>query len=246
MPAVGAVRSALEAEDYDAARVRASSSRRGKRRVAHARRAAIGRARAPGGRGGHLAGGVLARGDVEAHRSDRGRAVREHPRGVRRFSSPSSQSAAGRRTSGPAEVASVLKGTPAAKAGLQPGDRIVAVNGRAATFDSVSQQIEASHGRPVTLTVLRDGRRVTSARDARSRSTAHWRFGFAAETLVVPYSTGHAARARRLEPLERRHQYRRAALPACSRVRGAVSSRAPSGSSRSRNSNSRPAGATIS
>jgi len=96
---------------------------------------------------------------------------------------------------GTAEVAGVLSGTPAARAGLQPGDRIVAVNGRRTTFDSVSPQIEASHGRTITLTVLRDGRRVTVGPRRTVKVGGHWRFGFTAELPVVAYSTGRAARA---------------------------------------------------
>jgi regulator of sigma E protease len=92
-----------------------------------------------------------------------------------------------------AEVAGVLSGTPAAAAGLQRGDRIVAVDGRRATLDSVSRQIEASHGRPVTLTVSRDGRRVTVGPRRTVKVDGNWRFGFTAETPTVPYSTSRAA-----------------------------------------------------
>jgi regulator of sigma E protease len=59
-------------------------------------------------------------------------------------------------------VAVVSSGTPAAAAGLRADDRIVAVNGQAAkTFDALSQRIRASHGRPITVTVIRNGTRVT-------------------------------------------------------------------------------------
>ena len=44
--------------------------------------------------------------------------------------------------------------TPAAAAGLRAGDRVVAVNGKAAaTFDGVSKLIRASNGAPITVTV---------------------------------------------------------------------------------------------
>ncbi len=96
---------------------------------------------------------------------------------------------------GTAEVAGVLSGAPAAKAGLQPGDRIVAVNGRPTDFNSVSQQIEASHGRKVTLTVSRDGRREQVGPRRTVKVDGHWRFGFTAERPMIPYSAGRAARA---------------------------------------------------
>jgi regulator of sigma E protease len=50
---------------------------------------------------------------------------------------------------------------PAAAAGLQPGDEVIAVGGAAThTFQAVAERIQASEGRPVTITVLRDGQRV--------------------------------------------------------------------------------------
>src|SRR5262249_53172078 len=94
------------------------------------------------------------------------------------------------------EVFSVTSGTPAAKAGLQPGDRIVAVNGHPTrTFGAASYLIASSHGRKITLTVLRDGRRVTVGPRRTVKSDGRWRFGFAVEEKLVPYSTGRAARA---------------------------------------------------
>jgi regulator of sigma E protease len=101
----------------------------------------------------------------------------------------------GPSNSSKAEVAGVLSGTPAAKAGLQPGDKIVAVNGRRATFNSVSRQIESSHGGDVTLIVIRDGRRVTVGPHRTVKVDGNWRFGFTAEQPIVPYSAGHAAQA---------------------------------------------------
>ncbi|MGZ4482437.1 MAG: M50 family metallopeptidase [Gaiellales bacterium] len=58
-------------------------------------------------------------------------------------------------------VAAVEAGTPAASAGLRTGDRIVGINGhRVTSFRQVRAAIQGSHGRPVTLTVLRQGRDV--------------------------------------------------------------------------------------
>jgi regulator of sigma E protease len=53
----------------------------------------------------------------------------------------------------------VQPGKPAAKAGMRPGDRIVAVNGNTAVSRAlVSLTTQASKGKPVNLTVQRDGR----------------------------------------------------------------------------------------
>ena len=50
---------------------------------------------------------------------------------------------------------------PAAAAGLQPGDRVVAVGEtRTGTFQAISDEIQATEGRPVTITVERHGREV--------------------------------------------------------------------------------------
>jgi regulator of sigma E protease len=58
-------------------------------------------------------------------------------------------------------VAQVLPGQPAARAGLKAGDRIVAIDGKPVAADEISSTIRASHGRPIRLTVVRGGKRVT-------------------------------------------------------------------------------------
>jgi regulator of sigma E protease len=94
------------------------------------------------------------------------------------------------------DVGAVESGTPAAAAGLQPGDRIVAVNGRrVSTFDKASHLIRSSHGREVTLSVLRDGKRVAVGPHRTVKLDGRWIFGFEPDATVVPYSTGRAARA---------------------------------------------------
>jgi regulator of sigma E protease len=93
-----------------------------------------------------------------------------------------------------AEVAVVESGTPAAAAGLQPGDRIVAVDGRPVrTFDAASSRIRASRGHKVALTVLRDGQRVTVGPRHTIKSNGRWIFGFEPAATIVPYSVGRAA-----------------------------------------------------
>jgi regulator of sigma E protease len=58
-------------------------------------------------------------------------------------------------------VADVQPGQPAARIGLKPGDRIVAIEGKPVTADKISSTIRASHGRPITLTIVRAGKRLT-------------------------------------------------------------------------------------
>jgi regulator of sigma E protease len=57
-------------------------------------------------------------------------------------------------------VAEVRPGQPAARAGLAPGDSVVAIDGKPVAADRISSTIRASHGRPIQLTVVRDGKRV--------------------------------------------------------------------------------------
>jgi regulator of sigma E protease len=95
-----------------------------------------------------------------------------------------------------AEVLAVVDGTPAAAAGLQPGDRIVAVNGRSVgSFDAASHRIRSTRGGPVTLLVLRDGRRVVVGPRDTVKQDGRWIFGFQPAAQTVPYSTDRAARA---------------------------------------------------
>jgi regulator of sigma E protease len=92
------------------------------------------------------------------------------------------------------EVADVSAGTPAAAAGLQDGDRVIAVNGRRTpTFEGVSHLIRSSHGGPITLTVVRGGRRVQIGPAPTVRRNGRWIFGFEVATRLVPYTTGRAA-----------------------------------------------------
>jgi len=80
-----------------------------------------------------------------------------------------------------AVVDSVLDGQPAQRAGLKPKDRIVAIDGRPVVPANIRKVIRESHGRPLTLTVVRHGRRITlkpvSARKDTGDSlpTAFWK-----------------------------------------------------------------------
>jgi regulator of sigma E protease len=59
-----------------------------------------------------------------------------------------------------ATVDRVVAGAPAQTAGLRAGDRIAAINGVPTTAASIPRHIAGSQGRPLVLTVVRDGGRV--------------------------------------------------------------------------------------
>jgi regulator of sigma E protease len=93
-----------------------------------------------------------------------------------------------------AKVAVVEAGTPAAAAGLRAGDRIVAVDGKPTqTFAAVSREIRSSHGAPVTLNVIRNGRHVTVGPRPTIFRQNRWIFGFQPAVQVVSYTPGKAA-----------------------------------------------------
>jgi regulator of sigma E protease len=93
-----------------------------------------------------------------------------------------------------ATVAVVESGTPAAAAGLQAGDRIVAVDDQPTrTFSDVSHLIRSSDGGPVTLTVRRNGRTVTVGPRPTIHRQGRWIFGFSPAAQLVTYPTGKAA-----------------------------------------------------
>jgi regulator of sigma E protease len=95
---------------------------------------------------------------------------------------------------GPATVAKVEPGRPAAKAGLHRGDRIVAVDGRRArTFSAISHLIRSSHGGPVTVTVIRGGRRLTLGPEPTIHSQGEWIWGFESTVPLVREPVGKAA-----------------------------------------------------
>jgi regulator of sigma E protease len=58
-------------------------------------------------------------------------------------------------------VDSVLRGSPAAAAGLRGGDDIVAIAGHRVTPGDISRTINGTHGRPFTIVVSRGEHRVT-------------------------------------------------------------------------------------
>jgi regulator of sigma E protease len=103
--------------------------------------------------------------------------------------------ATGAPTSQPSnEVAAVSAHTPAAAAGLEPGDRVVAVDGhRAMTFDAVSRLIRSSHGQAITVGVLRGGHRITLGPRRTIRLGGRWIWGFEPAAKLASYPLGHSA-----------------------------------------------------
>jgi regulator of sigma E protease len=93
------------------------------------------------------------------------------------------------------KVAQVEAGSPAASAGLQVGDRVVAVDGRPTpTFDKVRARIVASHGRAIVVTVDRGGRKVALPARATKREGNRYVFGFLPAAQLVSHPIGASAR----------------------------------------------------
>jgi regulator of sigma E protease len=89
------------------------------------------------------------------------------------------------------KVGQVERNTPAAAAGLKAGDRVVAVDGRRApTFDAVSKLIRASHGKPITVIVVRDGKQVSLGPRKTIKSQDRWIWGFVPAERLVSYPVG--------------------------------------------------------
>ena len=89
------------------------------------------------------------------------------------------------------KVAQVEANSPAASAGLQVGDKVLAVNGHATpTFDGVRARIVASHGKPVVVTVDRGGQRLTLPARATKREGNRYVFGFLPAAQLVSHPFG--------------------------------------------------------
>jgi regulator of sigma E protease len=84
-------------------------------------------------------------------------------------------------------VDTVLDDSPAQAAGLRPADEIVAIDGRPVAPDRISATIRASGGRPLRLTVLRDGGRVQLPPARAERTEDVYRLGFALEPEYRSY-----------------------------------------------------------
>ncbi|HKF15504.1 MAG TPA: M50 family metallopeptidase [Gaiellaceae bacterium] len=86
-------------------------------------------------------------------------------------------------------VAEVEPNRPAVRAGLQPGDEIVAIDGKPVDYTDMIEEISGSNGRPLRLTVEREGRRVTlaPARPFRDPVDDRYRLGIRTDTEPIPF-----------------------------------------------------------
>jgi regulator of sigma E protease len=85
-------------------------------------------------------------------------------------------------------VKNVKANTPAASVGLHADDTIIAVNGRETpNFDTVSRLIRASKGKPITVTVLRNGKAVTLGPVRTKQIGSRWALGFQPGWKEVSY-----------------------------------------------------------
>ena len=93
------------------------------------------------------------------------------------------------------KVAVVSSGTPAAAAGLRPGDRVIGVDGIPTTsFEDVSQLIRGSHGKAITVSVQRGSRSVTLGPRRTIHRAGRWIWGFEPAARLVSYPLGQSFR----------------------------------------------------
>jgi regulator of sigma E protease len=88
-------------------------------------------------------------------------------------------------------VEAVLPGRPAATAGLQPGDRIIAVDNLSVTPSEISDVIDASRGRPIAIVVERHGNLVRLGPVRPREDAGVYRLGFVLKgrSLSAPEAT---------------------------------------------------------
>lgn len=96
-----------------------------------------------------------------------------------------------------AGIGTVVEGSPAEQAGLETGDRIIAIDGQAIdTFEALRQTVSTSGGRTLAFTVIRDGQdlrfQVTPEAVHHAADHSHWRLGVHAPRPI----------ANKLQPLE--------------------------------------------
>jgi regulator of sigma E protease len=83
-------------------------------------------------------------------------------------------------------VAEVEPGRPAQQASIRPGDRIVAINGQPVGYVEMFEQINGSNGKPIRVTVERDGRRVTEVVRPFKDTDDRYRIGIRPDFESVP------------------------------------------------------------
>ena len=86
------------------------------------------------------------------------------------------------------DVAAVIAGSPADHAGMKPGDRLVAVDGHPLPPLRVRSTIEQSHGRAITVTVDRNGRRIVLKPVHTKVIDGTYRLGFSFQGGLKRYS----------------------------------------------------------
>jgi regulator of sigma E protease len=93
-------------------------------------------------------------------------------------------------------VDEVVVDTPAAAMGLQAGDTILAIEGKPVASDEIARVISSSNGRPLTVTVDRNGNRVVLGPTKPKETDGTYRLGFvlAGEGLGPIDSTWQAIR----------------------------------------------------
>jgi regulator of sigma E protease len=89
-------------------------------------------------------------------------------------------------------VAEVSPRSPAAEAGLRPGDRILTVGSASGSAREIADAIAGSGGRPLTLRVERDGTTLTLHGRARLNADGDYRLGFSFDTAERSYGLGAA------------------------------------------------------
>ena len=88
---------------------------------------------------------------------------------------------------GTTTVAAVETGRPAQVAGLQPGDRVVAIDGERVGYVGMLERINESNGKPIRITVQRDGGRVELPPAKPFKDTdGRYRIGFRPDFESIP------------------------------------------------------------
>lgn len=95
------------------------------------------------------------------------------------------------------EVREVVAGAPAAKAGLRPGDLIVAINGTAVTANTISDVVNGSRGRPLRLMVMAApdhtvAHHLGPVAAKYDWAAKRWRLGFVLDSAYAPIGPGEA------------------------------------------------------
>jgi regulator of sigma E protease len=94
----------------------------------------------------------------------------------------------------PVVVREVEPSTPAADAGLQPGDRIMAIGGQpVGSAEQVTQFIQSHKGQPITLSVDRGGQRKDITATPRKLSDGRERLGFRPDEEIPLQRVGPVA-----------------------------------------------------